>query len=311
MKNVLRKLVLVSLHLCVAMTVLSAYIRLADSSIGCDPWPGCFQASIEINTSPGIEISDDEANAGLRVLHRIIASIFGLLAVLIAVIVWWYRRQLQVSPVTPSVILLMTVLLAWVGMRTPDLTHPLIATTNLSGGMLLAALLYHFLPDLTDGKRGVVLTLGSPDRMMMAGGVVTVFLCIVSGAWVSANFAAGGCDVLSGCAMPGDLGAAFDLTRELTVHRGQLVVGEGSGAIMIAHQTLAGLVALVVIGLGVRALVRRQLFALIYLIVLVWLVLSGLAATLHLAVAALHNLFSLMLLLMLVHQYEYDGGAPA
>ncbi|MBD3646585.1 MAG: heme A synthase, partial [Pseudomonadales bacterium] len=46
--------------LSVAMTILSAWIRLADSGIGCAPWPTCFREQFVVDPEPGIAIAESD-----------------------------------------------------------------------------------------------------------------------------------------------------------------------------------------------------------------------------------------------------------
>ena len=110
MRQVLYVLTLISLLLAIAMTVLSAYIRLGDSGIDCEPWPSCFQSSFMIDDEPGISIHQQDPNKGLRLLHRLMASTFGLVVIVLFTISLWYRRTERVAG--PLLLFLLTVLLA-------------------------------------------------------------------------------------------------------------------------------------------------------------------------------------------------------
>lgn len=84
MNMFMRRLITAALFMSVLMTVLNAYIRLSDSGIGCEPWPAC--TNLTISGWPSITITEDDTNKYLRVLHRITASVFGIVAIELCVV---------------------------------------------------------------------------------------------------------------------------------------------------------------------------------------------------------------------------------
>jgi heme a synthase len=303
MMGALHKMTLAALLLCIVMTVLSAHIRLSDSGIGCEPWPDCFYSSFAIDDAPGITIKAVDANKGLRVFHRITASVFGLIAVILFVFCLWFRKRLAVPIIPVTVVLLLTLVLAMVGMNTPDIVHPLVTTINLGGGMLLCAVLYRFRLSLLSAETAHHQSLAS--GLLMLAGLVT-YVCIVSGAWTSANFAAGSCDRLMSCSHEGKIGLAFDPSRALVIEGGAIISDAETSMIVLYHQLVAFALAILLIGIGLHALLQKRTEALIYLIMLTCLMLAAAVPVTGLLLAELHNLFSLLLLLTLVHQYHYS-----
>ena len=284
----LRRLITAALLMSVLMTVLSAYIRLSDSGIGCEPWPAC--TNLSISGSPGITIAADDTNKYLRVLHRITASVFGVVAIVLCVVSAWYRKSLDIGPMIPGAVLLLTVVLAIVGMNTPDVLHPIIATLNISGGMLLTAMLYDLY--MSNNKPNV-----RRNKWLLATAAV-VYLTIVSGAWVSANFV--GCQ--GNCPMTGDPAHAFHPDRELNIDQFGHIIADGQdGIIMAVHVWLSIVVAMVIIILAYQAFPVRSQDTAIYLIILGCLMIPGFVSISSVHAAHLHNFFSLLLLLRLVH----------
>lgn len=284
----MRRLVTAALLMSVLMTVLSAYIRLTDSGIGCEPWPAC--TSLSISDSPGITITADDTNKYLRVLHRVTASVFGIVAIVLCVVSVWYRKRLDFGAVIPGAVLLLTVVLAIVGMNTPDVLHPIIATLNISGGMLLTAMLYDL---YMSGDRPKV----RRNKWLLVTAAV-VYLTIISGAWVSANFV--GCQ--DECPMAGDPAQAFHPDRELNIDQFGHIVADGQGGIIMGvHVWLSIVVATVIIVLAYQAFPVRPQDTAIYLIILGCLMIPGIVSISSVHAAHLHNFFSLLLLLRLVH----------
>ncbi len=151
----IRVLALLACLLTVCITASSAFIRHAQNGVGCDGWPACYraaQAAAEARAS-GAAQSDGAAGAAAataptaeatgavriaRSLHRVSATLVGVLVLLIAVFGWSSMRGGE--RIAAAVALVDTVFLAWLGRYTPhDL--PLVTLGNLVGGLLLAAAL--------------------------------------------------------------------------------------------------------------------------------------------------------------------------
>ena len=188
MSRWLTLITLIALIMSILMAVLSAYIRLSESGIDCAPWPDCFQSSFSIDLEPGIAIEQQDPNRALRLSHRFMASAFGLLVVLLFTLAIWSQRRQKNNLLAPSLCLMITIVLAIVGTNSPDLAHPIVATTNLVGGMALAVILLWYLQTLMNNRQP-----SPPRKIYSASAFVLIFTSVASGAWVSANFAAGSC----------------------------------------------------------------------------------------------------------------------
>mgnify|MGYP001573466037 CR=1 FL=1 len=188
MSRWLTLITLIALIMSILMAVLSAYIRLSESGIDCAPWPDCFQSSFSIDLEPGIAIEQQDPNRALRLSHRFMASAFGLLVVLLFTLAIWSQRRQKNNLLAPSLCLMITIVLAIVGTNSPDLAHPIVATTNLVGGMALAVILLWYLQKLMNSRQP-----SPPRKIYSASAFVLIFTSVASGAWVSANFAAGSC----------------------------------------------------------------------------------------------------------------------
>jgi cytochrome c oxidase assembly protein subunit 15 len=88
----MKKLVVMSLLLVIALVSTSAYLRLDHSGIGCADWPGCYgmigatdQAEPTFGTTYERLANDAlEPLSWATPLHRLIASVLGLMVVAMA-----------------------------------------------------------------------------------------------------------------------------------------------------------------------------------------------------------------------------------
>lgn len=308
----------IALMLAVAMTLLSAFIRLSDSGIGCAPWPDCFAEQFVMDTQPGVTIARGDTHRGLRVLHRVMASVFGLVVMVMTIVALWYRKH---HPALPVICLMLTLILAVVGMNTPDLLHPIVTAINLTGGMLLAALLWQWVliqrRDSAASPNARSTTDEKAIGWLTVGAIVLVLLTIASGSWVSGNFAAGACEGLFNCGSMdrADAAAAFDVNRELTMAEGRLIIGADQALIGWVHHWLALASALLVSGLVAMILLKHgfEVVAVSLALLLAALILLGIVegGSPSILSASLHNFLSLILLLMLVYQFNLTTKSGA
>ena len=291
MKTFFNRLTFVSLILAIAMTLLSAYIRLADTGLDCEPWPGCISSSFRMDMEPGITISKEDPNKGLRATHRFMASVFGILAVFMLILAWRYRAIIPVR-ITPTLVFVLTLILTFVGMQTPDIAHPIVMLTNLTGGMGLSALLLWQLLQL---KQKTL-----PDAFSVLF-LTACFLAIASGAWVSANFAAGACPSPLTC-VSSVSPEAFNPFRELHLENGELQITEAQPLILAGHYLAAGLLVLIAVTHTIIRFRRGKKIALSPLVLIFLLTLFGLVE--HLVrgapAAAFHNFLALTMLLAII-----------
>lgn len=293
MKLAFARLTLASLVLAVLMSVLSAYIRLADSGIDCEPWPECHLYSFRIDSQPGITIGAEESHQGLRTAHRFMASLFGVAAILMVILSWWSRDQIS-TRLLPLLVFILTLVLTFVGMRTPDLPHPAVMLTNLLGGMLLSALLlWQYLRCL------------GPGCFSLPALAVWLLLvtALASGAWVNANFAAGACPDLFNCSA--SLRAeAFDPARVLDIRDGHIIADGAQPLIYAVHGMLSVMLVVAVLAYTTWVYQREMRLPVLPLGLVVGL--AGLALLEPLfrstASAAAHNLLSLLLLLSVTRE---------
>lgn len=179
----IRALAWVACLLTVCITASSAFIRHAQSGVGCEPWPECYAQAHSAKTStaataassaPSSSAPSSSAPASVaepspagqaspavassvprpvqvaRALHRVSAMAVGILVLLIAVFGW--STMTAATRVALTVALADTFFLAWLGRLTPH-ELPLVTIGNLLGGFLLAAA-FAWIAAATPRRRG-------------------------------------------------------------------------------------------------------------------------------------------------------------
>lgn len=313
-------LIFISLLLTLCTVVLSAYIRLAQSGLGCEPWPACYgqigveaeQQGIAVLTQAGAEMS----HKGARMVHRFIASALGITITLITLIA--IRRRLKGIPGLSVALLLLatTLFLAVLGYSTPARTVPWITLGNLGGGMLMLALLW-WLGQRSLDSDSFSLPLKAIHKFWAILALVLLTIQILAGAWVSASFAAAACDSSLICpdfwssGMP--LSDSFSLSRELSINAtGSILLPEQQAqTISMVHRLLALVSLLYLTGFGVKllkinpALRVTGRMLLIFLILEMLLGITSVYFHLPLFLVTLHNTLAALLLLCLVNALHH------
>jgi cytochrome c oxidase assembly protein subunit 15 len=234
-------------------------------------------------------------------VHRLIASVLGLLVVGMALLSVRARKNRLVS----FTLLGLTVFLAWLGIYSAGLHSPAVVMGNLCGGFTMVGLLGWMV--FRDAKPRA----NASNRVRRWVLVALVLLCvqIVLGGLTSANFAASACQNLPDCHgtwMPGsDLWTAFDLTRQHEVGPTGLAIGGAERAdIHKLHRVVAAVTLLTTLIAGVLALRAGLTVAAITIVVLVAAEFSvGVAAILTelpIGIAVAHNWVAAILLLGLL-----------
>ena len=308
----MKALALVSLILVVILVSLSAYLRLAHSGIGCADWPACY-GRIGQPAAVTDPISGEDAYQALlkqsnqplswaTPLHRLVASVLGLLIVAMTFISLVRKRRRLIS----LALLGLTVYLAVLGIRSGALHDPAVVIGNLAGGFTMLGLLGWLV--FSEGKR---IGAGAAVRVLVTAAIAVLAFQVFLGGLTSANFAATSCKTLPECHgswWPGSaLAEAFDLSRTHEVtSSGQAIGGEERLAIHKAHRLGSIVVVIMACLAAVAAWRENPAFRPIALLVLVLLAIEfGVGITsvltgLPIAVAVAHNWFAGLLLLALL-----------
>ncbi|MBT8136800.1 MAG: COX15/CtaA family protein [Gammaproteobacteria bacterium] len=312
-----------SLLLVIVLVSLSAYLRLSHSGIGCPDWPSCYG---QIGTPPAVAQETDTRNAYERLgeqaneplawatpLHRLVASVLGLLVLFLNVAAFRQKRDRVIS----LALLAATVFLAILGIRSGSLHSPAIIMGNLAGGFFMLALLGWMVfrsarpAAVHDGLRGWA--------------VIALFLLgtqVVLGGLTSANFAATACMTLPDCNgawLPGsELLNAFDLSRIHEVNSQGIAIGGAERAAIHLTHRLGGvltLAALLVTGvLALRAGRANRAIAITIIVLAVAEVSIGVMAivtSLPIGLAVAHNWVAALLVLALLRLLAPQRGPDA
>lgn len=283
----LRRLALLCAALVLAITSLSAFIRLSRAGLSCADWPQCYGASLrQLQQGLPATAGEGEATAVARLAHRIVAST-ALLLVIMMVVVCVTERPVRWREARMAFTLLALALsLALLGRWSADARVPAVAIGNLIGGFAMLALCWRLAragkPALTPGLRSWAML-----------GVALLVAQAALGGLVSASFAATSCNGFTDCiaAARGVPPSALDPWRE------PMLTGtppsNASGALAQAAHRLAGIgVVLVLAPLALAARRQRRRAGALLLILLaaqagLGLALAGAPPTLALALA--HN----------------------
>jgi heme A synthase len=285
-------LVWVTLTVVLVVNVASAYVRLAQQHVGCDPWPQCYGQTAPQDA--GAVPSEDSPHFYVRALHRFSASLAAVLLLAIAFLGWeqWKSAAPRIAAI---VLLALAGGLTWLGVRTPS-AAPVVTLGNVVGGMAMLAVLAW----LAAWRPGRASTGGFDGGL--AGwtrlALVLVFAQVALGALVNARYGVGACTGLPDCAGSwwphGDTTGAFDVFRPTVV---PIAPSDEAvrQAVHMAHRLFAVIAAGVTAAVGIVTLRRpagpRAAAALLLTFLFVQLALGAIMVTaaVPLAVATLHN----------------------
>jgi cytochrome c oxidase assembly protein subunit 15 len=304
-----------SLLLVIVLVSLSAYLRLAHSGIGCADWPACYgqigelpSVSQPVSPQDAYQRMGEAANkpmAWATPLHRLVASVLGLLVFFLVFFSLRQKRQRLIS----LALLALTVFLAVLGIRSGSLHNPAVVMGNLAGGFAMLGLLgwMVFSTEDTAPASGRHTTVNS----LVIVAIAVLCLQILLGGLTSANFAATSCQTLPDCHgswLPGGaLMDAIDLSRQHEVtSMGQAIGGEERIAIHKAHRLGALFAFSVVLIAAVAAIRADSRYRPIGIIILVLLTVefavgvTAVLSSLPIGLAVAHNWLAGLLLLALL-----------
>jgi cytochrome c oxidase assembly protein subunit 15 len=313
----LKTLAHISLLLVIVLVVVSAYLRLHESGIGCPDWPTCYGligATPDQSTSSAAESAyqrivneSDAPLAWAAPLHRLVASLLGLAILFLTGIAIKAKRHRVVC----LALLGLTVFLAVIGIRSGSLHNPAIVMGNLGGGFLMLGLLGWLVFRLEPGSAHYTQTRIQHLRSLVLVALVMLGIQITLGGFTSANFAATSCQTIPDCHgswMPdATIYSAFKMNqpREVT-DSGMAVGGLERVAIHKAHRVGAVLafaaILAAVIG-GIMGTGPTQKIAYLVLTLLLAEFIIGVASVmtgLPISLAVAHNWIAGMLLLALL-----------
>jgi cytochrome c oxidase assembly protein subunit 15 len=317
----MKGLAVLSLALVLLLAVLSAYLRLAHSGIGCSDWPACYgqigePPAIAAPTSPEdayrkLVDESEQTLSWATPLHRLVASVLGLLVLALFVVALRQKRDRLIC----LGLLAVTVYLAILGIRSGSLHDPAVVMGNLAGGFAMLGLLGWLVYSM--GPRGQRLQGG---RLLIALALLALCLQVLLGGLTSANFAAQACTDLPSCQggwWPGPaLRDALDLSREHAVTAaGQVIGGPEQVAIQRAHRIGALVTTFLVTAAALVGLLGggrfRPVAIFVLLLVAAELTAGALAVIggVPMILALSHNVLAALLLLALLKLLALATGA--
>jgi len=305
----MRALATVSLLFVLALVSVSAYLRLDNSGIGCADWPACYgrigapvdEVPTVGSTYERLALEAQQPLSWVTPLHRLIASVLGLLILGMALLSLRQRRDRLLS----LILLAQTVFLAWLGIYSGGLHSPAVVMGNLAGGFAMLGLLGWMLFRNT----GRASTAPTKVRRWVAAAALLLCVQIVLGGLTSANFAASACQTVPDCHgswLPGgDLWQAFNLTRQHEIGPTGFALGGPERAdIHKLHRIFALLTLLVTAVAGTMAVRAKFGFTAVAVIALVVSEFAvGVAAILTdlpIGIAVAHNWLAAVLVLALI-----------
>ena len=238
---------IIGLLLVILLITLSSYLRLDHSGIGCTPWPDCYGNIGVEEEAPSVENAYERLVAEARQpmswarpLHRLVASVLGLLVLGLAAASVFKRRYRLAS----FTLLFLTVFLAWLGIYSEGLQSPAVVMGNLGGGFAMLAVFGWLVFELSITRDPDAAMFGRKTRRLIAIAIAAVCVQILLGGLTSANFAANACTTFPDCMgmwLPGsELLTAFDLARSHVVNEvGYVIAGTERQAIHLLHRWFA------------------------------------------------------------------------
>jgi cytochrome c oxidase assembly protein subunit 15 len=296
---VLRRLALLCAVMVLAVTSLSAYIRLSKAGLGCADWPQCYGQSLR-QLQQGVAVTADEqaATAAARLVHRIVAVTALLLVVTMVMVCYGSRPVLRSEGLIALALLALALFLAVLGRWSSGARVPAVAMGNLLGGFAMLALCVRM---AMAGRALPALRL----RGWVAAAVLLLLAQVALGGLVSASFAGLSCNGWAECveAAHGIGWGTLNPWREPVL--GALPTTHPAGALaQVLHRGVAGALVLLLAALAIAAWRRgrtRSAAALLLLLAAQATVgLSMVQAALPLGLALLHNLLAASLLGALV-----------
>ncbi len=175
-----RALLWAALVLALIVLTASSALRLSANGLSCSPWPACYGQAATAEAARAAPTTQ-----ALRAIHRVAATMFGLLALALAIVGW---RRFAPGERTAAVLLIaVTAGLAWLGRHTPS-PLPSVTLANVLGGLALIALLAWLLAHRSEretriwplGLLGLALALQAAGGALISARLAAASACSAS-----------------------------------------------------------------------------------------------------------------------------------
>jgi cytochrome c oxidase assembly protein subunit 15 len=190
----LRKVALACAVLVLAITSLSAFLRLSASGLGCEPWPQCYGQSLR-DRQQGVVTPPTGIVTAARISHRI-AAVAALLLIIVMVMNTWSKTPVLRREGTMVLgLLFLALFLAILGRWTANAKIPAVVLGNLVGGFAMFALSCRLVESLSPGP---VAGRAQVSRWAWAG-IALLVTQVALGGMVNATYAGLSCPDLFRC----------------------------------------------------------------------------------------------------------------
>jgi heme a synthase len=195
-KTTLRNVAWACAALVLAITSLSAFIRLSRAGLGCEPWPQCYAQALQATGKPAAAPVDGPV-AAARIAHRVVAVMALLLVIALVMTTLSKEPMLWREGRMALGLLVLALFLAILGRWTTDARVPAVMLGNLLAGFAMFALSWR----LARSSRQESEPNAAQDRLARWARVGAALLVaqIVLGGLVSAGHAGLSCPQLLAC----------------------------------------------------------------------------------------------------------------
>ncbi|MCU7845985.1 MAG: COX15/CtaA family protein [Candidatus Thiodiazotropha sp. (ex Monitilora ramsayi)] len=308
--------------LALSVVLLGAYVRLSDAGLGCPDWPGCYGKLVVPEATEAFQRDNGGYSRPLHVgkawkemIHRYLAGSLGIAIFALALLAWLNRKSTQQPLLLPTLLLILVIFQAALGMWTVTLqVKPAIVTAHLLGGFATFVLLWLLALRLRPVDPLHTLSTSPSLRRLVLISLFVLILQITLGGWTSTNYAALGCSEFPTCYdnqwwPEMDFKEAFVLWRGLGInYEFGVLENDARTAIHMTHRigALVTFVVLCLLAIRLRKKTEvgrlRQIGGLLLLLLLtqIGLGITNVLGHLPLPVAVAHNGGAALLLATLV-----------
>lgn len=316
----IRRVALMSVLLAIIVVMMGAYTRLTDAGLGCPDWPGCY-GFITVPQSDEHVAAAEQAfperpvephKAWNEMIHRYLASTLGLMIMIIFVMSILNKDHHRPFKL-PLFLLLLVMFQGALGAWTVTMNlMPIVVMAHLLGGFTTLSLLYLLVLRLTPfrvpgGDSGV-----KGLSKLATIGLVILVLQIALGGWTAANYAATACTQLPICEADWvsnmNVSDAFSIKTGFSNYEFGVLDYPAAMTIHVFHRIGAIITALYLIWFAVKlhktalSAFFKKLARLLILVLVIQFALgvSNVYFQLPIAVAVLHNIVAVGLVLVLI-----------